>query len=96
MDSLTRILSTDFGENAHSDGMGVPVPTRPGHNPVSREAGSIPPSPSETKMAAFSKRTWGRYLTVKSYIVFVNGKKRKTRAHLRKWPGTKNRLYFKY
>lgn len=47
-------------------------------------------------MAAFVKKAWGRYLTVKSYVAFVNGKRRKTRSHLRKWPGTKAGLYFKY
>jgi len=47
-------------------------------------------------MAAFVNRTWGRYLSVKSYVVYKNGKARKTRAYLRKWPGTKTRTYFKY
>lgn len=47
-------------------------------------------------MAAFSKRAWGRYKTVKSYVVYKNGKRRKIRAYLRKWPGTKANLYFQY
>jgi hypothetical protein len=47
-------------------------------------------------MAAFVNGTFGRYVSVRSYVVYKNGKARKVRASLRKWPGTKNRLYFKY
>jgi hypothetical protein len=47
-------------------------------------------------MAAFVGKPWGRYLWVRSYEVYKNGRRRKIRAYLRKWPGTKARTYFNY